>query len=322
MAAKKRKETPQSFTLLDFFSGKDSSTSNTRTAKKPRVSEKPSNRVKREVPDEVIVIDSSDEDDIVEVAIPQPDPKPGQSDTKGLEVTSAFRGQEALGRASSLADLSARVCLSSGAREADGWMEGANGKSEDGRAISQESLSFANTQPLHDGDRQQSPFGFPTMLATQDSTDVVVPPKVTHLGPLDCSHDGIADTAPLPATEDAGEVEDALLGNGDWATGDDEMELFDVDPEVKAEDIDSVDIDLTMDADPEVKAEDCNSVDLDLTLEEDDVASEKEQPVESCPICERELAHMSTLVRHAFVTVLADQLNKMYRRYMTTSTRV
>ncbi|RPD53375.1 hypothetical protein L227DRAFT_400466 [Lentinus tigrinus ALCF2SS1-6] len=277
MAAKKRKETPQSSTLLDFFGGKSTS-SNTRNVKKARLAGKKSIQVKREVPDEVIVIDSSEEDDVVEVAILP-------SDTK------EHRGEEDFGRTSPiLANFSTNVkCEPT--------------EDQDGVGLSESSLSFDILEPQDDQNREPSPFGFPTMLAVQGQSEpeLAVPPKAAYPGPFDCSHDGTTTVAspPLPTAEDASQVEDALLGAGEWGMGDDEMELCGLDPEVKAEESDSVDIDLTVDTDPEVKAEDSSSVDLDLTLEDDDdcVPSGKEQPAESCPICEKELAGMSTVVR-------------------------
>lgn len=298
MAAKKRKETPQSVTLHDFFAGKTSSSSNARNVKKARLTGKSSTQVKREVPDEVIVIDS-DEDEVS--LLP--------SATKAPKVTLLQDGERGRTPTPILADLSAPAYHSSELGEADGLVEGTNIKSElvdDGDDFGSAGGSLLSGVPRDqfERDREPSLFGFPSILATQDQSerDVAVPPKATDVSPLDCSHDGVATPASIPPlfAEEACDVEDSLLGNGDWDTGDDEMELFGVNNEVKAEETDSVDIDLTIDVDAEFKAEDRNSVDLDLTLEDDDDASGQEKPVESCPICDRELVGLSTLVRRTF----------------------
>ena len=80
--AKKRKATPQSSTILDFF-GNRSSGPGPGVAKKSRLREvapprKTSSTAGRGVPEEIIVIDS-DEDEIVEVPVHRPSPKPIQS---------------------------------------------------------------------------------------------------------------------------------------------------------------------------------------------------------------------------------------------------
>ena len=48
-----------------------------------------------------------------------------------------------------------------------------------------------------------------------------------------------------------------------------------------------------------VKAEDADTVDIDLTLddnEEEAVSTKEERSVEICPICERDLMGMNTMV--------------------------
>ena len=131
-----------------------------------------------------------------------------------------------------------------------------------------------------DDRREPSPFGFPALLAMQKQQDAADPPA-TNDAPIlpDYSHNGLYNQIPqsIQQNGDTCPVEHALLAAGDWDMGDDELELIEEEcNKVKAEDDDAVDIDLTLDDDP---------------------SSAEEKPVESCPICERELVGMSNLVR-------------------------
>ena len=133
------------------------------------------------------------------------------------------------------------------------------------------------TQPAEDG-REPSPFGFPTLLATREQQDAAARPVCDVPALPDCSHDGMSGEIPQCVQQDgeACMVENVLLGTGDWDMGDDELELIEEDcNKVKLEE-DAVDIDLTLD---------------------DATSSADEKPVESCPVCERELAGMSNSVR-------------------------
>ena len=125
--------------------------------------------------------------------------------------------------------------------------------------------------------RDPSPFGLPSMLLPQDgSSSAKLSSATSPPVPADCSHDILRGGIPVPPARSVGEA--ALLGEGDWGMGDDEIEFVD-------------------DKDEKLPADDSNSTDIDLTLDDDVTAEREEGLVESCPICERELVGMSAVVR-------------------------
>lgn len=225
--ARKRKELAQTSTLLDFF-GRGNSAAEAREAKKLKVKDptcpsKGAPAAKRDISSEIIVIDSSDEDDVsvsevyplTDVRVREPRKVPVPKDLS----TSPF------------AEIS--VCLQD--------YSGSHIK-EDPMAESSNALSIqmdvveAATENMR---REPSPFGFPTMLATPEQSEAAVP-SVSEAA--DCSHDGLASViAQAPV-----EVDKARPEDDDWGMGDDELELVDYDPVIKEEDADSVDIDLTL----------------------------------------------------------------------------
>ena len=290
---KKRKETAsQPSTLLDFF-GKEkvSSDSTHRELKKAKTKTAPSarsvSRVKRESTDDVIVIDSSDDDDIVEVSSIRPAPKPLQPKAE-IPLENELQlsgGNEARSRSPVLRDLSASALSFTLGLHSNCTAEGPNVKSEQESCESvfglPSELLVPSSSTASGNGREPSPFGCPSMLLTQDEQK----PSVDSFSsmpavPTECSHDVLQNglpPAPLEGLDDAGTSE-ALLGEGDWDMGDDEMNLIEGEP--SAED-----------------AIDEQSVDIDLTLDDDASGVKQEQPVEICPICEKQLEGMSSMVR-------------------------
>ena len=278
--SKKRKATPQSSTLLDFF-GKGSSTAGVRDTKKPRVKtvhHKPT--VKHEPSEEVIVIDS--DDDVVEVTPVRPAPKPVPTATATHAIHSApgtSSKAESGSETTVLGDLSAPVCSSSKGCRADGRVPGPIVKSEPNitHALSMGSVTSVLPACNDNGSREPSPFGFPDMLApiAPEHPVMPVPPVSGPSGLPDCSHDGASEGAITHNPN--GSTEEDIAGDSDWDMGDDEMELLDVESQVKTEDT--------------------QTVDIDLTLDDDLPSTAEEQPVETCPICEKELAGFNAAVR-------------------------
>ena len=101
------------------------------------------------------------------------------------------------------------------------------------------------------------------------------PPVSGPSGLPDCSHDSTSEGAITHNPN--GSTEEVIAGDSDWDMGDDEMELLDVESQVKIEDT--------------------QTVDIDLTLDDDIPSTAEEQPVETCPICEKELAGFNAAVR-------------------------
>ncbi|KAM5536570.1 hypothetical protein V8D89_009665 [Ganoderma adspersum] len=284
--SKKRKEpTNQSSTILDFF-GKGSAASNTRDAKKlkangalPRRKSVPP--VKRELPEDIIIIEDSDDDDAVEVSAVRPAPRPLQNGSKAnceLRCVSAGSGKETQPTTPVLGDFNPIV------------------KNEPDSSQYTFGLPSAllvpptqEKQPVEDR-KEPSSFGFPTLLALREQQDAATPPVCDVPALPDCSHDGVSAQIPRCIQQD-GEaclVENVLLGAGDWDMGDDELELIEEDcTKVKPEEEDPVDIDLTLD---------------------DATSSADEKPVESCPVCERELAGMNNAEIHNHVDACLNAL--------------
>ena len=293
--ARKRKEptTAQSSTILDFF-GNRPALSNTKGAKKQKINGAPARRnsappVKREYSGDIIVIDDSDSDSEVEVSAIRPAPQPVQN-APNVAMRSAPAGctQEVQHATPALADPSAHACHSARMDETDRSNEGQNVKSEPDLSrcvfgLPAELLVPPSPVKLEDAVSEALPSGSLPVLATQEQPAVAdspvnnVPPPVVP----DCSHDGVVGDS-LETSTQAGYASqlDALLGEGDWDRGDDEMELVE-------------------EADAKVKAEEDDAVDIDLTLDDDvDIGSApQEKPVETCLICERVLTGMSNLVR-------------------------
>ena len=115
--SKKRKEpTNQSSTILDFF-GKGSTASNTRDAKKLKANgallrRKSVPPVKRGLPEDIIIIEDSDDDDAVEVSVVRLAPRPLQNGSKAnceSRCVSAGSGNETQPTAPVLGDFSAHT---------------------------------------------------------------------------------------------------------------------------------------------------------------------------------------------------------------------
>ncbi|KAI0794502.1 hypothetical protein C8Q74DRAFT_1249143 [Fomes fomentarius] len=289
--SKKRKSTPQSSTLLDFF-GKGPTSVSTRDGKRPRLkSVQPKTIIKHDSLEQIIVIDSdSDSDDVVEVSPIRFPPKPIQtvghmgSCLKHCKAESPYE-------TSVLNALSAPTCSSLNRREANLEDKGTNITSEphlNEFPTAEHRFATPLPEPQDCDSRGPSPFGVPTMLMPLEQCQGPVPPVSGPSGLPDCSH-GVMDNVSLspPGDSDDLTIEQALREEGGWDMGDDEMK--------------PVDVDLT-----EVTAwagtdEDSQSVDIDLTMEVDDTPTPEEQPVECCPICEKELAGLSHLEIHDHV---------------------
>ncbi|PIL24631.1 hypothetical protein GSI_12515 [Ganoderma sinense ZZ0214-1] len=284
--SKKRKEptTNQSSTILDFF-GKGSTASDSRDAKKPKngalARRKGMHHVKCELPEDIIVIeDSDDDDDAVEVSAILPAPRPLQNASKGnceSKCISVGSGKETRSATPVVEDFRPIVKDEPGSSQYTFGLPSAL------------LVPSAPEEQSTGGKREPSPFGFPALLVTQEQQDVVNPPACETPIQLDCAHDGARDQVlQCKQNEEADLADNVLLGTGDWDMGDDEL--------VRIED----DYD-------KVKAEEDDAVDIDLTLD-DATSSAEEKPVESCPICEKELAGMSNLEIHDHVDACLNAL--------------
>lgn len=281
--ANKRKQTPQASTLLDFF-GKGATGSAPRQSKKPRTkptaSVKQSGRKRLPGPEDIIVIDS-DEDD-VDISAPQPCAKPLRStSSNSAKQLLPKNADPALNdKAPVLRDISALPSPSGSTQGTDTLAEDANVKSEpDG---SQESI--AELRPSSpDKSSESVSFGFPDLLVARDTQSKAAPSESPTLcrgdSSSECKTEDVAVfNASAPSAQDTREVEDALLEGDDWDMGDDEIEFVDVETRVKAEASEEVDKDLT------------------LEEEADGTSGDGGGAIESCPICDRQLIGMSTLV--------------------------
>lgn len=286
--SKKRKSTPQSSTLLDFF-GKGPTSVATRDGKRPRLKTVPHKTTLKHKPlplEQIIVIDSdSDSDDVVEVSPIRFPPKPTQ--TVGHGSCLKYRKAEPPYEISVLNALSAPTRSSLNRCEAPFEAEGTNISSEphlNEFPTAEQRFATPLLDPQDCDSRGPSPFGVPTMLVPAEQCQGPVPPVSGRSGQPDCSHGAMDDVSLSPPGDSDGlTIEQALPEEGDWDMGDDEMK--------------PVNVDLT-----EVTAwvgtdEDSQSVDIDLTMEVDDTPTPEEQAVESCPICEKVLAGLSHLVR-------------------------
>ncbi|KAI8996416.1 DNA repair metallo-beta-lactamase-domain-containing protein [Trametes punicea] len=266
--AKKRKQTPQSSTLLDFFN-KESAATYPRETKKPRVKECVTSQQrtvkKYSVPPEEIIVIDSDEDEVVVCTSPGPAPKPMNSSPYGTQESYVCKNEDAVVPAPAvvLGDLSPNV------------------KSE----LEDMFTGVPSTHSPLNGSRDPSPFGFPDLLVPRTRQREVMPVESDLPGQKDCSQDretadATAPDCPASPCNNLDVVENPLLGDADWGMGDDEMEFCDVEAQVKREYLDEVDIDLTL---------------------EDELSGTSNDRVESCPVCEKRLVGSSANQIHEHV---------------------
>ena len=229
--------------------------------------------------------DSSDDEDVVEVHPSRPAPKPIQpagSSGSGC-VASGSRRQRARCSSSPLVELSTYTTHPLARRLRLTGMKDPNVKLEPELSDSifgvPSDLLVPSTSTKRDATRDPSPFGVPFMLVDQGrlpQAHLVEPLEEPSL-PVDCSHGTLQHGVPSSLQPEAECTPDEEVSrDGEWGTGDDEVEILEENSTV------------------EIKDESC--VDIDLTLDDDNVEKDT-QPVECCPICERKLKGMSTVVR-------------------------
>lgn len=208
----------------------------------------------RNIAGEVIVIESSDDDDIEEVPAVRPAPKPLQTEVDTRPQPSASSKNvhsEVRHTTTVLADISAPVCTSWRICETDHRDQGRSVKSEPLLGHQQpgfgtssgllEHSSLSSSLTHVEGGRQPSPFGSPSLLAGD------IKPSEPPTRSIDCSHDRQTSSLVLKVHKGIA-VEDIVgLGAGDKNTGNDDVDLFDVDTDIQNDDGPSVDIDLTLD---------------------------------------------------------------------------
>ena len=273
---KKRKQTPQSSTLLDFF-GKGLTSSTARTAKKARLADptypkQDSAKSYVAKSKDIIVIDS-DDDEVICVS-PRPGPKPVQTRKdghSGLPPTSKTCAPHIADHVSG--ELSAHTCHSDIPSGTDVLIGGLVSIKSEQQEVLPSSLPAGI--PAH-GSRDISPFGFPELLVPRDVDNATGPPPTTL---KDCSHDRNSSLqADIPPP-----VDSAILEGAEWDMGDDELEFIDVETRVK----------------PEVSEE----VDIDLTIDDEDSRGDDGDLVESCPICTQRFVGMTAQVRLSYLSL-------------------
>ncbi|KAI0333874.1 hypothetical protein GY45DRAFT_189218 [Cubamyces sp. BRFM 1775] len=264
--ARKRKQTPQSSTLLDFF-GKGLTGSTAKTVKKARLTDPATSKqnlakVCVANPEDIIVIDS-DDDEVICVS-PRPGSKPLQVHA-AMPPRSKTRVQEVADPRSG--ELSAHACPPEEPPGTDALAGGVMKVKSEPQDVPPP-LTSVDT-PTH-STRDVSPFGYPALLVPKDVDGAVGPPP-TALN--ECSHDEESSLQVDTLTQVVG----ALAETAEWNMGDDELEFIDVETRVK----------------PEVSEE----VDIDLTIDGEDLPVDDNGSVESCPVCTKRLHGLTVQVR-------------------------